>query len=384
MRITLFSCAGIFLALILSAPSCQSTKPPQPLPSLAVVGPTLPLEVPTNFPQPRLDSSFKITAAGVALGRVLFYDGELSSNKQIACATCHQQANAFTHHGHRLSHGVEDRLSRRNAPPIQNLAWAKNFFWDGGVHHLDLTPLAAIRDTAEMNSTNDTWMLSKIQYSRINYSEKFYQAYGTREITSQRLLRALAQFMSQMVSANSAYDRYSRQKDSTLLSKDEREGLILFQRKCSQCHAGELFTDYSFRNNGLGAQLKSEEYEWGITTEQKARIAANRDSGRYRVTLKNKDLYRFRVPSLRNVQYTQPYMHDGRFTVLAQVLRHYATGVENSPTLDPLLRRGKRVGIPMTDDEQKKIITFLKTLSDPTFVRDKRFEDPRLSRYSKL
>ncbi|CCH57541.1 cytochrome c peroxidase (plasmid) [Fibrisoma limi BUZ 3] len=383
MKKILFYCFGLIGTLMLLAQTCQTTKPPQPAPTVTVIGPPIPLAVPANFPQPRLDTSLKITAAGVALGRVLFYDGDLSSNRQIACATCHQQANAFTHHGHRLSHGVDDRLSRRNAPPIQNLVWAKNFFWDGGVHHLDFTPLTALRDTAEMNSDIEA-IRFKLEHSRIDYNGMFDKAYGTREITSQRLLRALTQFMSQLVSASSRYDRYSRGEDTTLLTKQEKEGLQLFRSKCSQCHQGELFTDYSFRNNGLAATRKREELEFGMTEEQKVRLLATRDEGRYRVTLNKKDRYKFRVPSLRNVQYTGPYMHDGRFTVLAQVLRHYATGIEDSPTLDPRLRKGKKLGIPMTDDEQKKIIAFLKTLSDPEFMKDPRYADPRLTRYSKL
>ena len=383
MRIALLYSVGLGCAIFLMAETCQQSKQSQPAPVIPVVGTPLPLSVPSNFPKPQLDTSFKVTVAGFELGRALFYDGSLSSDGEIACATCHQQANAFTHHGHRLSHGVGDRLSRRNAPSIQNLAWARNFFWDGGVHHLDFTPLTALRDTAEMNTNLDIVLL-KMNSSRVNYPELFKQAYGSREITSQRMLRALAQFMSRIVSANSRYDRYSRGEDTTLLTADEKEGLSLFRAKCSSCHVGELFTDYSFRNNGLPAQLSRGQFEFGLTEEDRTRIAANRDQGRYRITLNKKDLYKFRVPSLRNVQYTQPYMHDGRFTVLDQVLKHYATGVEDSPTLDPLLRKGQKAGIPMTVEERKKIIAFLKTLTDPEYLKDRRYEDPRTATYSKL
>lgn len=370
-------------AIVLMAQTCRSVKQPQPVPALSVVGPTLSLPQPPNFPRPRLDTTFRVTAAGVELGRLLFYDGDLSSDRMIACATCHQQANAFTHHGHRLSHGVQDRLSRRNSPAIQNLAWTNTFFWDGGVHHLDFTPLSAILDTAEMNSNTEA-IRFKLEHSRIDYPTLFKSAYGTREVTGERLLHALAQFMSRLVSANSRYDRYSRGEDTTLLSAQEKEGLTLFKAKCSSCHAGELFTDGSYRNNGLMAKLQAGEFEFGLTQEQKDRIAATRDPGRYRVTLNEKDRYKFRVPSLRNVQYTKPYMHDGRFTVLAQVLRHYASGMEDSPTLDPLLRRGKRLGIPMTPEEQEKIIAFLKTLTDPDFLQDSRYGDPKRTNFSKL
>jgi cytochrome c peroxidase len=185
----------------------------------------------------------------------------------------------------------------------------------------------------------------------------FKKAFGTEEITTARFLQSLSQYMAMLVSANSRYDRYVRNEPGGTLTPDELEGLDLFKSKCSTCHATDLFTDQSFRNNGLLSDFSF-------------------DQGRYEVSALSDDIGKFHVPSLRNVTATGPYMHDGRFRTLEAVLEHYATGVKDSPTLDPLLRQPDgTLGIPLSAAEITKIIAFLKTLTDEDFLRDSRFAE---------
>ncbi|AQG79808.1 cytochrome-c peroxidase [Spirosoma montaniterrae] len=309
--------------------------------------------VPANFPQPvyALDKN-QITSAGVLLGRTLFNDSNLSRDGSIACSECHQQAYAFTHHQHDLSHGIDNRLGERNSLPLQNLAWSTQFFWDGGVHDLDLTPITAIENPLEMDETT-TNVVQKLR-NNPKYPPMFKAAFGTDEVSGTRFLQALSQFMLTLVSANSRYDKWVRKEPGGMLTPDEQAGLAVFRTKCSGCHAGELFTDNSFRNNGLYIQ-------------------GSRDLGRARVTERAEDRYKFKVPSLRNVEKTLPYMHDGRFYSLSAVLDYYAGNVQNTENLDPLLKQNGRLGIALTDVEKQQIIAFLKTLTDEEFLKNPQF-----------
>ncbi len=267
----------------------------------------------------------RITAAGVELGRTLFFDPKLSRDNSISCAECHSQPYAFTHHGHDLSHGIDDRVGTRNSLPIQNLAWSNSFFWDGGVLDLDLVPVAPIENPLEMDETTYN-VLQKLRKDG-SYAKKFKAAFGTEEVTTARFLQALSQYMLTLVSANSRYDKHVRNEGVTLTA-DELAGKQLFvQKGCANCHAGELFTDHKFRNNGLS-------------------LAFGNDSGRGRITEAPQDDYTFKVPSLRNVEVSFPYMHDGRFRTLDAVLDHYAEGVTETPNLDPLLKQKRPVRYP--------------------------------------
>ncbi len=306
--------------------------------------------VPANFPPPVYDlSKNPVTPEGFALGRALFYDGILSRDGTISCGFCHQQSSGFTQHGHDLSHGIDDKLTLRNALPIQNLAWEKEFFWDGGVFHLDLFAISPIEAENEMDEELPN-VLNKLRQHK-TYPKMFEAAFGSPEITTERFLKALSQFQLMCISADSKYDKYVR-KESVILSSEELAGLEVFKKKCASCHSGELFTDNSYRNNGLP-------------------IGNPEDTGRERITLNPADNYKFKVPSLRNVEVTLPYMHDGRFRTLENVLDFYTNGVKDSPTLDPLLKQNGRLGIPLTEVEKKQIIAFLRTLTDQDFLRRK-------------
>lgn len=310
---------------------------------------------PDNFPQAVYTfGNNPVTQDGFELGRMLFYDPILSADSTISCSNCHQQVRSFSDPVHRFSKGVGDVSGFRNAPAIQNMAFQEHFFWDGGVNHLDFVPINAITSELEMQETLADVVL-KLQRST-HYPARFAKAFGSTEITSQKMLYALSQFMNMMVSANSRYDKYIR-GEKEQLTADELEGMQIFQSKCASCHSTDLFTDGSFRNNGLDATFEA-------------------DSGRERITEYAADRGRFKVPSLRNAEVTYPYMHDGRFKTLENVLDHYRSAVKESETLDPLLRQSNQLGIVITDDEKNKIISFIKTLTDRDFIQDKRFSAP--------
>ena len=305
---------------------------------------------PSTFPAPVYNlANNPVTQDGFELGRKLFYESRLSRNNTISCGFCHLQTSAFTHHGHDVSHGIDDRLGSRNSPPIMNLAWNTTFMWDGGVFDMDLQPIVPITSFVEMDETMEN-VLNKLR-NTAPYPAMFKKAFGSDEITTAHMMKALSQFMVMLVSDHSKYDSVIR-KQGVSFTADEQQGYELYQQKCSSCHKEPLFTDHSFRNNGLG-------------------VGPNNDEGRYPITLNPDDKYKFKVPSLRNLAYTAPYMHDGRFYTLQAVLNHYTSEVQESATLDPLLRNG----ISLNTDEQQKLLAFLNTLNDRNFITDKRFSE---------
>ncbi|GFE00803.1 cytochrome-c peroxidase [Alteromonas sp. KUL156] len=317
----------------------------------------LAFEQPSNFPEPHYNlSSNPITEKGFELGKKLFYEGKLSSDGVVSCAFCHQQKFAFTHHGHQLSHGVEDRVGTRNTPPIQNMAFQKQFSWDGAAFHLDIFPIIPITNPVEMDETV-TNILEKLQQDTA-YRKLFSQAFEDGEINADNTFKAMSQFMLMMVSANSKYDKYVRVEKGGEFSEQEKKGLELFKSKCASCHTSDLFTDDAFRNNGLPINPEIN------------------DLGRMTVTLLEEDKYKFKVPSLRNIELTAPYMHDGRFGSLKSVLNFYATGVQETQNLDPILKNENgTIGIALNEQEKENIIAFLKTLTDEEFITDKRFAE---------
>jgi cytochrome c peroxidase len=319
------------------------------------VSPEIKFIKPSNFPEPTYNfTNNPITSAGFELGRKLFYDPRLSRDNTISCGSCHQQGSAFTHHGHDLSHGIDDRLGERNSPAIMNLAWQPYFFWDGGIQLLDLQPIAPIENPVEMDAHLPT-ILDKIRQVS-EYPPLFEKAFGSSSITTDRFLKAISQFQVMCISSNSRFDKYERQETGGTLSADELAGLQIFRQKCGSCHSGTLFSNFSFKNNGLDTTF-------------------NRDKGIARISLNPNDNYKFRVPSLRNVALTAPYMHDGRFYTLEQVLNHYSDGVFDIPSLDPILKQNGQRGIPLSTDEKNKIITFLETLTDNDFLKDKKLSE---------
>lgn len=343
--------AGLGAGALLALGGCSR---PDLDPLLAVPG----TEQPANFPAMvyGLDRN-PPNAAAFALGKQLFYEPRLSADGSVSCGSCHQSFAAFAHSGHRVSHGVGGQLGQRNAPALQNLRWRQGFLADGGALSLELQALVPLTDPAEMHLPLDQ-ALTRLN-ADAGYRARFAAVYGAGPITTAQFLRALAQFTAALTSSNARYDHYVRHEAGGALSSQEVSGLAVFQAKCAGCHATDLFTDESYRNNGLDRTFP-------------------RDSGRARISLKAGDVGRFKVPSLRNVARTAPYMHDGRFETLGAVLAHYDHGVQPSPTLDPLLRQpGGQLGIALSAQQQADLLAFLQTLTDDSFLADRRLLAPR-------
>ena len=224
--------------------------------------------------------------------------------------------------------------------------------WDGGIFDLDLQPIAPITNHVEMGETVVN-VVNKLKEDA-EYPSLFEKAFGSREISNTNFLKAMSQFMVMCVSNNAKYDSVTR--NQAVFTEDEQNGYTLFKQKCNSCHTEPLFTDQSFRNNGLP-----------VTTRN--------DMGRFAVTLQEQDKLKFKVPSLRNLSFTPPYMHDGRFLTIDAVLEHYNAAVQITPTLDPQLQQPGHTGIAMSAEEKRLINTFLKTLDDRVFITDRRFSE---------
>ena len=334
----------IFLIIVAASillESCRKHDAPRTTPLL--------FQGPAHFGPPRYDfDGNPLTEEGFALGKKLFYDGKLSLDGMTSCASCHQQVAAFGTFEHDLSHGVNNQHTTRNAPPLQNLAWLSDFRWDGGITRMEQQTLAHITTSNEMGMNMD----AVIRYLREDpeYPALFQKAFGGGEPDTDRLSKALSQFVVMLVSGNAKYDRMLRGQYQ--FDTYEQEGYKIFLAKCATCHQEPLFTDNSYRNNGLPLN------------------SFLQDKGRMMITGKSEDSLKFRVPSLRNVLLTANYMHDGRFSGLSQVYEHYATGIQQGPTLDPALD----LGISLSATERTFLTSFLKTLTDSTFIADKRFE----------
>ena len=294
---------------------------------------------PPGFPPRVYQSTVDANDTALAiLGAALFEDPILSVDSTISCETCHQPFAAFAHVDHAVSHGVEGRIGRRNVPALQNLAWQTSFMWDGSIVNLDMQSLSPITGHDEMAENLDHLVRKLAAHPA--YPGMFRRAFGTDSVSVPRLLRALGRFVAGLVSANSRYDRAMAGTDT--LATNEQHGLQLFRKHCAACHTEPLFTNNAFASNGLLPDPVSP------------------DSGRIIVTREDSDLFRFRVPTLRNISRTYPYMHDGRFKKLRDVLAHYASPQMQAQHADP---RVQAIG-PLSDIERKDIIAFLLTLTD--------------------
>lgn len=307
--------------------------------------------IPEGFPQPiyRFEDN-PLSQEGIELGRKLFYDGRLSIDNMHPCSSCHQQIAGFGTFEHDRSHGVFDSHTLRNAPVLFNLAWSPYLHWDGEFTRLTDAAAQPINGHIEMGETYNG-IIEKIKDDPY-YKDQFKKVFGYPFIRPEFILKALAQFTGYMVSANSKYDQYK--KGTASFTAQEEAGYQLFKAKCATCHPEPLFTDFSFRNNGLAVDGFLNDY------------------GRMRITGKNEDSLKFKVPTLRNSFISSNYMHDGRLGTLQQCINHYRTGIQQSPTLDPLLANG----IFMTNNDANNLYAFLKTLTDSSFITNPKFANP--------
>jgi cytochrome c peroxidase len=332
---------GFLLLALLGFPGCADDETPE--------AEQPPITVPSGFPDLVAPEDNEPTRARIELGRRLFYDERLSSTEEVACASCHLQEHAFAD-PNRVSVGVEGRTGTRNAPALINMAWGKSFFWHGGVSSLEVQAVAPIKNPLEMDMT----LAAAAERLSADPAvlEDFERAY--EDVPSESTItRALASFGRSLISGNSPYDRYVA-GDMGALSEAALRGQALFNGEsgeCFHCHNGFNFSNNGFRNNGSAAD--------------------DPDEGRREITLKDSDLGRFKVPTLRNVAVSAPYMHDGSLATLAEVVATYVQGgrchANTDPTIQPL---------ELDEGDQLDLLAFLEALTDQEFLTNPQFADP--------
>jgi cytochrome c peroxidase len=321
------------------------------------------LESPEGFPPMPPNPSNPLTYEGIDLGRHLFYDPILSADTTISCASCHSLALAMTD-GKPKSQGINGLLNARNAMPLFNLAWNTKFFWDGRASSIEEQALQPVPAHNEMNLR---WVAAaaRVQNSTI-YKQKFAQAFPNKTIDSITITKAIAQFERTLLSYNSKFDKVRRGED--FYNDDELDGYLLmndfFGGDCLHCHPTEssvFLSTFNFTNNGLDDAPTPNDYT---------------DKGLGAVTGLASDNGKFKVPSLRNIALTAPYMHDGRFQTLDDVLAFYSTGVHQGANVDPKMEFANVGGVSLTADEKIKIKAFLNTLTDYTFINNPDYSSP--------
>lgn len=358
------------IAVLFILYSCKKDNPAQ----IETYQPTLPA-TPYNYSNFSLPSAFTsspmnffnsisssnpITDAGATLGRVLFYDRQISRNNKVSCASCHQQEFAFANNT-QFSKGLYNELTTRNSMAIINTRFSFRFFWDLRSVTLENQVLEPIKNHVEMDMSLED-VVDRVKL--IGYYPKLFQdAFGTTEVTSQRISYALSQFLHSMVSFQSKYDQGvdNNFADYTQLEMDGKDLFFSGSVNCNHCHFTVNFFGNQPAVNGLDA----------IYT----------DNGLGTLTGDPADDGKFKIPTLRNIEMTAPYMHDGRFATLEEVIEHYNSGIQAHPNLDDRLTvEGQIGGTPkqynMTTYQKQSLVAFLKTLTDHSFLTDERFSDP--------
>lgn len=307
------------------------------------------LPLPAHFPKPLYDfRKNPLSNEKIRLGRLLFYDPILSADSSISCASCHSPFSAFAHTDHALSHGINDRSGKRNAPALFNLAWQPRFMWDGAIRHLDQQALAPIAHPDEMDQ-DLSQLPAKIQAVSA-YRKLFKQAFGDSLVSLSKITKALSAFQLSLISANSKYDRVTTGHE--MFNAQESKGYTLFKTHCNRCHTEPLFSSYALATNRLPAD------------------SALYDPGAAAISKQPEDSFLFKIPSLRNLSYTYPYMHDGRFKNLRQVFAHYRS-VSAKGLSEPVLPS------VLTPEEETDLTAFLRTLTDSSFVFNPKYRFPQ-------
>jgi cytochrome c peroxidase len=320
-----------------------------------------------DLPQPQIATDNQLTIKGVELGRKLFYDNVLSLDETMNCASCHIQEFAFSDTS-RFSIGVEGEPGGRQSMSVVNMAWNNNeFFWDGRAHLLRDQVVKPIQDPLELNLSMDE-LLDRLN-NHADYPKRFKAAFGTSTITEELLGLALEQFCNSIVSGDNKYDQFLA--GTTTFTESEERGMDLFFAEfnpgfpdlsgadCAHCHAGKTFENDQYMNNALDADGDMEDF------------------GRFETTESEADKGKFKVPTLRNVALTPPYMHDGRFNTLEEVIQHYNTGMTMSSTIDPaLIYPLNNGGFQLNDQDVQDLVAFLNTLTDETLITNPAYANP--------
>ncbi len=325
-----------------------------------------PLEVPLFFPPLPDGNKVDVTYEAAELGRHLFYDPILSADSTVSCASCHRQEVAFSDAPNRFSKGIYGQLTQRNTMPLYNLVWNTSLFWDGKAASIESQVFHPVSAHNEM-ALRWTKAEERINDSEF-YRKRFRKVYGNITIDSTLIANTIAQFERTLVSNNSKYDRVLRGED--YFSDEELAGFVLMNDQtkgdCLHCHttdADALGTTGRFSNNGLEAVYA---------------VAGYTDKGRGGITGVEKDMGLFRIPSLRNVALTAPYMHDGRFATLDEVLDFYSDSVHASLNIDPVMASAHRGGVYLSEKEKGQIKIFLLTFTDSVFIANPAFSNPFL------
>ncbi|MGB3525590.1 MAG: cytochrome c peroxidase [Flavobacteriales bacterium] len=357
--------------------SCKRDDPNEELPAPSSGATPYHLEIPSNLPPMQFPADNPLTVEGIDLGRFLFYEKRLSGDNGMSCASCHAPSLAFSD-GKAVSKGIDSIAGFRSSMPLINLGYSQFFFWDGRASSLEQQILEPVKNPIEMH---DTWpnAMSKLQADAV-YPILFERAFGTDQIDSLLVAKAVAQFIRTMVSGNSPFDKWRRNEGSVPV--DAQLGFDLFQKEggaigqiipvagstpvigqggadCFHCHTADagLFTDEQFHNNGLDMNFT--------------------DPGRAGVTDDPADMAKFKTPTLRNIMVTAPYMHDGRFANINEVLNHYNTGGHPSATVDPFMKfTDPDMELGLTPTKRQQIISFLNSLTDEEFLTNPAFQDP--------
>jgi len=301
---------------------------------------------PYGFPDMIIPEDNPMTFEGVELGRKLFNDPILSANNTLACINCHMPESSFSD-PNQFSTGIDGFLGNRNSSALINLGWSSSFNWDGSSTTLEEQAFEPITNSLEMHNS---W--SNVE-NTLNQDEEylllFKQAYNIDYIDSNHVVMAIAQFERTLISNNSKFDKYSRGEE--VFTKSELNGFAIFNSEkgdCFHCHGTSLFTDNLFHNNGLDSEPFL-------------------DLGIGKITENTSDNGKFKTPTLRNIEVSAPYMHDGRFATLEKVIEHYDSGGHFSSTVDPLMKK-LGVGLNLTNQEKSDLIAFLKTLTDYDYI----------------
>ncbi len=327
------------------------------------------LNIPTHFPDMLIPEDNPLTKEGVELGRFLFYEKRLSGDNTMSCASCHMPESGFSDPS-QFSVGIDGIAGTRQSMALVNLGWENFFFWDGGKSNLEAQILEPVPNPIEMHQS---WKdaVAKLN-ADVKYRNRFFRAFNEEGIDSIKVAKAIAQFLRTLISAESKYDVMYKYENGMALNASEQSilgtidpeewaGYDLFKSldgaDCFHCHNGPLMQVKKFSNNGLMPN-------------------AINDLGRAHVTNNPEDNYKFKVPTLRNIALTAPYMHDGRFATLDEVIEHYSSGIHMSPTIDPLIEFGSQGGVQLDAQEKHLLKKFLLTLTDNNFINNPNFKDP--------
>jgi cytochrome c peroxidase len=303
------------------------------------------------FPEKKYKGKFSYPSAVRLLGRILFYDPILSADSTISCASCHSPFNAFAHTDHARSHGIRDSMGMRNAPALFNLSYHPYFMWDGAINHLEMQSLAPITHPGEMGESI-SHVLAKIRRQAL-YRHLFADAFSDTSLSIPKMLKAIGFFIAGLESNSSRYDSVSAGK--TTYTEQERNGYFIFSRHCAQCHVPPLFSNFAFEVNGLPPD------------------PTLRDFGRMKQTQLRRDSLRFKVPSLRNLDFSAPYMHDGRFKTLTEVINHYNTAREATTYVSKELKKN----MALSSVQKTDLLSFLLCLNDRSFVFNPSHQYPK-------